>query len=152
MDEILKEEFTYEFDHFDSDTALAIGQNCIQYAKEHHLSICLDIYAYSKVMFHYCSDGCSVNNEEFLRKKRNSVLYFGYSTKYLNLKNKNDASLIQTKYGLSLHDYCITPGGFPIRLKNSGLIGSICVSGLSPEEDHACVIEVINHYFCDQNS
>lgn len=147
MEECLQEEKKYEFDIFCAETAWQIGKAGVMYAKEKGLSVCVDIFAYSRQLFHYCSDGCTVSNEEFLRKKRNAVLYFGHSTRFLHIKNKSDTSLLQTKYGLELRDYCITMGGFPIRIKNSGIAGAICVSGLAPQEDHDFIIHLLEEYF-----
>lgn len=143
MEKCLLEEQHYEFTSFNAETALKIGNYAISYCKEHQLEVCIDIYAYSKTLFHYCFDSCSMNNEEWIRKKRNAVLYFQHSTKFLTLKNNNDASLLQTKYGLSNHDYCITAGGFPIKVKNCGIVGAICISGLAPDEDHELLINIL---------
>lgn len=143
MKNCLNEEKQYEFTTFNADVALKIGEDGIKYCKEHQLSVCIDITAYSKTLFHYCFDDCSVNNEEWIRKKRNTVLYFQHSTKFLSLKNNYDDAILQTKYGLSNHDYCLTAGGFPIKLKDSGVVGSICISGLAPDEDHDLVIKLL---------
>ena len=147
MLESLNEEIKYEFTHFNADTAYEIGKYCVEYSKIHNLSICIDIYAYSKQLFHYSSDACTRNNDDFLMKKRNAVLYFGHSTKFLSIKNKNDASVLQTKYGLELGEYCITMGGFPIKIKDSGIVGAICISGLNPEEDHELITIILDWYF-----
>lgn len=143
MNKCLYEEQQYEFTTFNAETAFKIGNYAINYCKEQKIAVCIDIYAYSKTLFHFCFDECSMNNEEWIRKKRNAVLYFQHSTKFLALKNKNDASLLISKYGLSNHDYCITPGGFPIKLKGCGIIGAICISGLTPEEDHELLMKLL---------
>lgn len=143
MEKSLIEEQQFEFTSFNADTALKIGNYAISYCKKHQLAVCINIYAYSKTLFHFCFESCSMNNEEWVRKKRNAVLYFQHSTKFLALKNKDDASLLQTKYGLSNHDYCIVPGGFPIKLKGCGNVGAICISGLTPDEDHELLIKFL---------
>lgn len=147
MKECLALEKKYQFDSFNADIAFEIGKYGVEYCKANDLQICIDIYAFDKILFHYSSDACSPNNEDFLMKKRNAVLYFQHSTKFLNIKNKDDQSVLQSKYGLSLDKYCITTGGFPIGIKGSSVVGAICVSGLAPEEDHNVVMEMLKWYF-----
>lgn len=146
MKKCLEEEKCYEFIKFNSDDAYSIGNYGIEYAKQLQLNICIDIYAYSKQLFHYCSDACTPNNEQFLIKKRNSVLFFGHSTKFLSIKNNNNLEFLINKYGLNPSHYTFTPGGFPITLKNSGIVGAICLSGLEPEEDHKFVLSLMQWY------
>ena len=145
-DSLLLEE-KYVFEKFNSEIAYTLGKIAIDLAKKSGKEICLEIYGYNKVLFSYCFDGCTVNNLDFLRKKRNSVLYFGHSTKYLNIKNNDDSHVLESKYGLSLSEYCITAGGFPIRIKECGIVGAICVSGLKPDEDHSMVLDILQEYF-----
>lgn len=140
------EEEKYEFIKFNSEDALRLGKYSIEYAKKNHLEICIDIYAYSKQLFHYCSDGCTLNNEQFLVKKRNSVLFFGHSTKFLYCKNNGNQEVLSQKYGLNTTNYTFTPGGFPIKIRDSGIVGAICVSGLEPEKDHNFVLMLMEWY------
>lgn len=141
------EEQRYQFDRFNAKTAFEIGCHAVEVMNDNNLDMCIDIHAFDKTLFHYSSDRCSVNNEDWLKRKRNSVLYFSHSTKFLNIKNNNDPMILSTKYGLPLDRYCITMGGFPIYLKDCGVIGSICVSGLLPEEDHQFIINLLEWYF-----
>ena len=43
--------------------------------------------------------------------------------------------------------YAACGGGFPIRLKEGAVIGSICVSGLPDWEDHQVIVETLEAYF-----
>lgn len=143
----IKEEETYQFYRFNAKMAFQIGCHAVKMIEENNLNVCIEIYAFSKTLFHYASDLSTVNNEEWIKKKRNSVLYFAHSTKFLNIKNNNDPTVLQKKYGLQLDQYCITMGGFPIRIKNCGVVGSICVSGMLPEQDHQFIIDLLDWYF-----
>ena len=146
MEDSLLEEERYQFKYFDSESAFYIGSKAVELSKQYGLSICIQIYAYGKTLFHYANDNCSKNNEDWLMKKKNSVMYFQHSTKHLNEKNKNDASVLYTKYGLNLDKYCITQGGFPIYVKGCGLVGAICISGMQPNEDHDFLITLLEWY------
>lgn len=147
MKNTIAEEQRYQFDRFHAKIAFELGCHAVEVMRDNALDICIDIHAFNKTLFHYSSDGCAVNHEDWLKKKRNSVLYFSHSTKFLNIKNNNDPSVLATKYGLALDRYCITQGGFPIYVKGCGVVGSICVSGLLPEEDHQFIIDLLEWYF-----
>jgi uncharacterized protein (UPF0303 family) len=43
-------------------------------------------------------------------------------------------------------DYAWGGGGYPVRVKNTGLVGSICVSGLKGEEDHQIIVDALRAY------
>lgn len=43
-------------------------------------------------------------------------------------------------------DYAPHGGCFPVFIKGSGLMGTITVSGLSQEDDHQLVVDVIRDY------
>ena len=53
---------------------------------------------------------------------------------------------LQKDYRLSPDKYAFHGGGFPIRLKSTGLIGTICVSGLPQEQDHQMIVDVLCKY------
>ena len=143
MEQSLIEENRFQFANFDSSTALLIGNYIANYKTKNNSAICVDIFANGRQLFHYSSDGCTVDNDNWLRRKRNTVLHFNHSTKFINRKIKGDITLLQSKYGLEVRDYCAIEGGFPIIIKNTGVIGAICVSGMLPQEDHDLILKAI---------
>jgi uncharacterized protein (UPF0303 family) len=44
---------------------------------------------------------------------------------------------------LSRDDYAWGGGGYPILIKNTGVVGSIAVSGLSGDEDHQIIVDAL---------
>lgn len=76
----------------------------------------------NKVVYHYCDLSLCLDKNNWLKRKRNTVLYFEMSSFDINKKLANDSSLLVSKYGLNLKDYCLTPGAVPIILKDLGVI------------------------------
>ena len=140
----LKEEEEHTFTSFNAKLAFEIGKRIAEYAIENNKQVCVDIFAYGKTLFHFASDKCIPDNDNWLRRKRNTVLYFGHSSKFISYKLNSDASLIASKYGKEIKDFAVIPGGFPIIVEGCGLVGAICVSGMKPEEDHQLVLDAIS--------
>jgi len=147
MENCLNEEARLILPHFSSKDAFLIGSKVAEKAIAENLPIAIDIYAYGKTLFHFNSDLATPDNDNWLRRKRNTVLHFQHSSKYLFLKVKGDQDQIETKYGLSKLDHARIHGGFPLRVKDAGMIGTICVSGLKPEEDHDLIIDTLHAYY-----
>jgi len=43
-------------------------------------------------------------------------------------------------------EFACCGGGFPLTLRNCGVVGTICVSGLPHMQDHALVVEALKAY------
>ena len=145
MEDALKQEMQYQFIKFDSNDALIIGNYISNYAIENDLAVCTDIFVNGKQLFHFSSDKCTVDNDNWLRRKRNVVLQFNHSSQFMYRKIKGDMTLLQSKYGLDIKDYSAIDGGFPVIIENTGVIGAICVSGMQPIEDHNLILEAIDY-------
>ncbi len=150
MKECLREEKLVELDYFNASCAWEIGEFLVNKAKKEKLAICIDIFANNRQMFHYSSDGCTADNDNWLRRKRNTVLHFQHCSKFMAIKLKDDSVLFENKYGVSLKDMCIVAGGVPIKIKDSGIIGAICVSGLLADDDHRLVIDTLLQFKKDK--
>ncbi|MCI6272697.1 MAG: heme-binding protein [Erysipelotrichaceae bacterium] len=146
LNDLILEENNLSFEFFNSKIALEIGNYITSKIINNKLDILVDIYAYGKVLYHFSNDNVSPDKENWIVRKRNTVLYFQHSSKYMNIKIGNNQKLLYEKYGLDLKNYCAVAGSFPIYLKNNGLIGAITISGLKPDEDHNLIIEAIKEY------
>lgn len=103
----------------------------------------LEVYHSGRPGVVYIPENLAPDKADWLRRKRNTVLYFGLSTQALFEKQKGEESLLASKYGLELKDYTWTPGGVPIQVKGVGLVGAVTVTGLKPEEDHALALGLL---------
>ena len=49
-------------------------------------------------------------------------------------------------------EYACCGGGFPLTVRNAGVIGTICVSGLPHLEDHKLIVDALEEYLSNQVS
>jgi len=91
--------------------------------------------------------GTVPENDNWIRRKRNVVLRFGFSTWAAhNMFDKGDEDKFKARFqlGEQAGEYAIHGGGFPVRVHAvEGPIAAIVVSGLAQEEDHQVVVECL---------
>ncbi len=74
------------------------------------------------------------------------MLQFHRSSYASGLRLQQDQTDLTARWGLPARDYAAHGGAFPIRIAESGVVGTIAVSGLPQREDHALVVEVLAAY------
>ncbi|KAL5608864.1 hypothetical protein ACKRZS_009718 [Fusarium odoratissimum] len=91
--------------------------------------------------------GTAPDNEQWVRRKRNTVLRFGNSTWFMHNKFKGDEVAFAAKYAIAdsnKGDYAIHGGAIPIRVQGvEGIVAVVVVSGLKQDEDHGAIADVI---------
>ena len=143
---LLQQEKTLEFDKFSRNDALAIGLRINENAKQYSDPITIEITLNGLVVFRYFSEGSVPDSEMWLVRKRNTVNLMSMSSlrfKYwleIGLKTISDRKL-------NPNDYVAGGGGFPINLCGTGVIGSICVSGLQNHlDDHQLIVDTLTEF------
>lgn len=82
LTELLTQEEELQFLHFNNATAWELG-NLIKVAAEKlSVSVSIDVYAFEQVVFSYAMPGTSKDQQDWIRRKRNSVMRFGHSSYY----------------------------------------------------------------------
>ncbi|KAF9761244.1 hypothetical protein IL306_003891 [Fusarium sp. DS 682] len=93
--------------------------------------------------------GTAPDNEQWVRRKRNTVLRFGSSTWFMHNKFKGDEVAFAAKYAIAdsnKGDYAIHGGAIPIRVQGvEGIVAVVVVSGLKQDEDHGVIADVIKN-------
>ncbi len=141
-----EEEQELIFTEWNVDLAYEIGKDIVEFAKKERKTVGVEIYTQGRTVFKYLSQEATPNHEKWLSRKRNSVLFFYHSTAYLYKKMEADETQLVRKYGLPCEEATIIPGGFPIYVKGVGIIGSLCVTGMSFQEDHHLIVEMIKKW------
>ncbi|MCB6184697.1 heme-degrading domain-containing protein [Leeia sp. TBRC 13508] len=143
---IAAQEATLTFTHFDADIAWVIGHQLRDALLARNAAAVIDICLGDQTLFHIAMPGTAAANAEWARRKRNVVRLMNQSSYAVGLAHAHATVSFHEKMGLSLADYAIHGGSFPIRIGNSGCLGTITVSGLPQREDHAIVVGVLAKY------
>jgi|LSQX01.1.fsa_nt_gb uncharacterized protein (UPF0303 family) len=147
LNHISKIESEFIFSSFSVSDAHDLGAILTKRAVDENLPIIIDISSPLITYYHFANVGSTSNNEAFIQRKRNTVLLFHHSTWWVNYKVENDTIAMHEKYGTNDEDYSILYGGWPIIVKDLGVVGSICISGLTQEADNQLIIDALNTKF-----
>ncbi len=149
LDQLLQQEQELQFTSFNEDTAWQIGCQLVERAKRDGLPIVIDIIFGSRQLFHAAMSGSALDNEEWVKRKARAAIRFGHSSLYMGelLKSRN-----QTIESYLVPESEVAPhvGSFPIIVRGTGVVGTITVSGLPPQDDHRAVVEAIREYLTSQ--
>lgn len=143
---LARQEQVLQFDSFDNDTALALGLQVVELARAKGKSVGVNITRDGTMLFFHGMRGTTADNADWIRRKSNLVNRTGHSSFYIHNEVKNNGGNIDAMPGLDPREFAAQGGSFPLVLKGVGRIGTITVSGLPGEEDHALVVAALKAY------
>lgn len=138
-----EQEKKFQFDHFTREDALNFGLKLLENAKAYPAPVAVEITINGLVVFRFFPEGTIADNELWLRRKRNSVELMSMSSLHFLAWLETGGETLESRK-LNADDYAAGGGGFPILLRGTGMIGSICVSGLPDHlDDHQLIINTL---------
>lgn len=146
MEIIKKQEELLQFDHFNTDDAWELGCFIVNEMKERNICLTVAIRKLNgKVVFQYAPDGTTSSNINWMQKKFNTVSYLEKSSLLagLDLISKGETLAV---HGLKSSEYVGCGGGFPIRVKGTGIVMVLTVSELPHVEDHGFIVDCLAKY------
>lgn len=143
LKQALIEEATLQFNSFSNETAFEVAKKIYHHARDNAWPITFDIIRAGQQLVHCAMPGTSVDNDEWIRRKNNVVNRFGHSSRYMGLYYQSLGKTIETESFLDAGEFIPYGGGFPISIKNTGVIGTVTVSGLPGNGDHEAVVLVL---------
>jgi uncharacterized protein (UPF0303 family) len=146
LEELLAQEETLQFTQFDEEIALQLGLWVVEYARENELPVVVDIRRGEHQLFHASRPGTSIENDGWVERKARLVNHLSHSSFYLHQLLKSEGVTMEEKWQLSKSEYAPFGGCFPIIIKNEGLVGTIAISGLPQDEDHALAVKALKTY------
>jgi len=136
IDAIAIQEQRLMLDRFDENTAFAIGCALRARALAIQAPVSIEIRSSTRRYFFATLPGATPENEDWGRRKINTVLRTFKSSMRAGLEYGMQGRAQWPDVGLPFSDFVIHGGGYPVILKGAGVIAAIGVSGLPSIEDH----------------
>ncbi|WP_375451930.1 heme-degrading domain-containing protein [uncultured Devosia sp.] len=127
---------------FDEHVAFALGSGIYQRAVAESLSLVVDVRSWDRQMFFAATPGTTADNAEWVRRKINTVRRFQRASYRMVVERGGDAVFSDIVHAPA-SDYVIAGGGFPLRVRNAGIIGCLTISGLPGRSDHGVAVAAL---------
>jgi uncharacterized protein (UPF0303 family) len=150
LQQLLQEEQELQFTKFNEETAWMLGKQLVEQALSRNLSVTVDITRGEHQLFHASLRGTSADNDEWVKRKVRLVYRFGHSSFYIGQLLKSKGKSIEEAYLISERDYAPHGGCFPVIVRDTGVVGTVTVSGLRQEDDHTLVVQAIKEYLAQE--
>lgn len=146
QEQIRRQEELLQFSHFNNQDAWDLGRLMVEEIRSAHIDMAVCIRKLNgNIIFQYVTDGTTLDNQIWMQRKFNTVALTEHSSLaaavQAKIKNQGVAA-----HGLSDADYAFCGGGFPIRLRGSGVIAVVTVSNLPNVKDHGFVVKCLAKY------
>ena len=148
--EIEAQEERLVFTRFRHEDAWALGSILVGFGRERGLTITIDITRGEQQLFHAALAGTAANNDDWAARKARTVRKYGVSSFLVGLRHRSSGTPFETRPWADNTLYAAHGGCFPITVKDSGVIGTVTVSGLTQAEDHALVVEAIELFLATE--
>ena len=143
LDTITAQERLLQFASFSPETAWAVGSRLRADALARQAAMTFEIQVAGRTVFLTCTGQAAPGQADWIRRKRNVVMRFARSSYAVGLQLAQEGKSLEERHGLTLADYAVHGGGFPLVLTGTGLIGSVVASGLQQRVDHAMVVDAL---------
>lgn len=150
LEQLLAEEAELQFDHLGHEEAIALGLKLLERARAERLPVVIDVTLAGLTVLQCALPGSRPDNLDWVRRKKNAVGRFWHSSYYLGRYYASKGQSLADKPHLDPAEYADHGGSFPLLLRGTGCIGSITVSGLAQEEDHALVVRVLREWLASR--
>lgn len=142
LEKAQKHEELLQFNCFDENTAWQIGSSLRAQAEANSWPIIIDIRKGDDVLFFTALPGTAPTNADWARRKRNFVNILQISSYQISRKAALGENLLEMM-ALDPRNYTPHGGSFPIRVRGTGMVGTVTVSGLPQRDDHKIVVDTI---------
>ncbi len=134
------------FTRFDNADAWRLGSAMVTAATERALPVTIDIRRHGQQLFHAALPGTTAENDSWIERKVNVVDRFAAASYLVGRRLAASGTELDEALGVKPRRFAAHGGGFPIRVRAVGVVGSITVSGLPQADDHAFVTEMVEAF------
>ena len=145
-EELLAQERELQFQRFDNDTALELGQALVAAARDGGLAVTVDIRRGDQQLFHSALPGTVADNDAWIERKNRVVRRFGHSSFYVGAMLVLEGRTLEEKFLVDPTEFAAHGGAFPVIVHGVGMVGTVTVSGLPQAEDHRLVVAVLRRF------
>lgn len=136
-----KQEEDLVFESFTNKDALSLGIILTEVCKNSPAPLSMRVFLDDVIVFQYTMEGDSNRRFGWTLRKYNLIKKTGHSSMHgklraLYLNEFQDLYADSDTYGFGC-------GGFPITVKDKGIVGAVAVSGLPDPLDHLLVVEAL---------
>ena len=151
--QIIAQEQALVFPQFDEHVAFSLGMRVRERGMSERLGIVCDIRTWDRPLFYMALPPTTGDNQHWVRRKYNLVQRVSKSSYRVVLENTSGVDHFQPRRGLDNENFVLAGGGFPIRVKGAGIIGSITISGLPGRRDHGVAVDALcDHLGLDKSA
>ena len=140
---IIEQERRLEFSAFDESTAFSILSRVRERGLAQGWPIVCDIRLWDRQIAFVTLPGASGDNANWALRKSNTVRRLGKSSYRAKLEVDPTERMFPPHRNMPVNEFAFSGGGFPIRVKGAGIIGSIAVSGLPERDDHESIVAAV---------
>jgi len=134
------------FPHFNEEIAFAVGSALRARAAAQNAPVVIDICNASRRFYFSALPGSTPENDNWARRKANTVLYYHTASMLVGARMAMQGRSQWPEGVLDMKDYAAHGGAFPVRVKDSGVVAVIAVSGLPSREDHDMIVCVLRDF------
>jgi len=134
------EEAELVLDAFSNDDAWRLGTIAHELAAERDLAVVIDIRKGMQQVFHAARENTTADMDAWIERKVRTVYRFGASSYLVGRRHGGEFT---KRTQLPFTEYVAHGGAFPIRVRGTGIVGVLTVSGLAQEDDHALAVEAL---------
>jgi len=135
---------------FTNDDALTLGLSLVELARSRGQALAVDVERSGQRLFHHAMAGTTPDNASWIERKKRVVSRWRRSSWSMGLKNRIKGQTMADLVGAAAPDYADHGGAFPLVVRGVGFVGTVAVSGLPQQDDHALVVEALRAFLADQ--
>lgn len=143
-----EDERRLQFSAFSDEDAYTLGTQMRALAIAQGHAIAIDIARGEHRLFHAALPGTSAHNGKWIERKKRTVREWESSSYAVGLRFPllDPPYTLETAPWMDTLLYSGSGGGFPIVVAGSGLVGTVAVSGLRHDLDHAFIVDALERF------
>ncbi|MEU5435672.1 heme-degrading domain-containing protein [Streptomyces sp. NPDC020719] len=141
MAELEAQEVELTLPRFTYEDAWALGSLLRQLAVARSAPVTIDIHRGTQQLFRCALPGSTPDNDAWIDRKRRVTERYACSSYLVGARFRAKGTTFEASSRLDPAVYAAHGGSFPLRVTDTGVIGTVTVSGLPQVDDHALVVE-----------